>query len=141
MPVLAIDSGLFNAHDTFLLMAISGVELGLFDDPKKKRKRPGTRGVTIKRIRRPVTSILYELGGYSRRFYRMFIPNFWKLLSLLQDQIAGNQFFYNEQGDRVLRRQPGSPPNGRICESTRLSCAIISWKRPFAQGYVVENRP
>ena len=50
---------------------------GFFDPPSQQRI--GTRGSPISRSRRTVTSIMYELGGYSRRYYRMSNDAFWYL--------------------------------------------------------------
>jgi hypothetical protein len=50
-------------------------------------QRPGTRGATIRRVRRLVSNIMYELGGYSRRYYRMSDTSFWILHNMLKPSL------------------------------------------------------
>jgi len=96
---------------------------GLWDSgPCTKSIQPGNRGTPIKRCRRSVDSIMYELGGYSRRYYRMENDTFWKLHGLLHQKID------NPSGETKEKR--GGPPNGTIPSSIRLSCAL----RYFAGG-------
>jgi len=96
---------------------------GLWDSgPCTKSIQPGNRGTPIKRCHRSVDSIMYELGGYSRRYYRMENDTFWKLHGLLHQKID------NPSGETKEKR--GGPPNGTIPSSIRLSCAL----RYFAGG-------
>jgi len=82
----------------------------------------GTRGPTIKHACCSVSSITYELGGYSRQYYQMENHMFWKLHRILHKKIKNPTV--------TRKRKHGSPPNGKISSSIRLSCAL----RYFAGG-------
>lgn len=79
-----------------------------------------TRSSPIKRTRKKVKNLMYELGGYSRRYYRMEKQSFWKLHDLLKDKIT-----YIAPASTN-----GTSYNGPIHSSLRLSIAI----RYFAGG-------
>ena len=112
----------YNASIILLTVLMAG---GVFNG----NIRPGTRGRTIRRVRRSVSSIMYELGSYSysRRYYRMYNPSFWKLHGILKDKIDGPAGVSRRSRKK---RKRSSSPNGPIHSSLRLSIAI----RYFAGG-------
>ena len=102
---------------------------GLYGGPPIQHRK-GTRGVTIKRVRRSVSSIMYELGGYSRRFFRMHDASFWLLHKLLKDKINGAATQSHARSCRSRKKRKRTAPNGVIHSSARLSIAL----RYFAGG-------
>ena len=95
------------------------------------QRSPRHKGNVIIRQRRTVSSVFYELGGMSRRYFRMSEKSFWKLHELLRCQIGRE---LEQRVDSVHRKRRESPrktaPNGLICTSIRLAAAI----RYFAGG-------
>ena len=68
----------------------------------------------IPRVRRTIRSIFDEYGEYYlRRAYRMDEPTFWKLHSLIEQDLVG-----------PIRTQPGGTPNGAIATELKLSVAL-----------------
>jgi hypothetical protein len=87
---------------------------GMWDEKIPEEK--GTRGLLIKRKRRRISTIFYELGKInSRRAYRMHPPTFWKLHEMLYKFLI-----VARQG----KRKRGVTPNGDISTSIRLSIAL-----------------
>jgi DDE superfamily endonuclease len=77
-------------------------------------RKGNNRAGPIYRQRRDVSDIFYELGkSYVRRAYRMTAQTFWELEKMLRPCTSNNE---------VIKR--GSPPNGEIEFSLRLSMAI-----------------
>ena len=82
----------------------------------------------IRRTRKSVSAIMYELGKKSKNYYRMSDVSFWKLHKMLKDDI-------DKKPDNVSRRSRKKRklsyvPNGSTCSSVRLSIAL----RFFAGG-------
>jgi hypothetical protein len=83
------------------------------------------QGPTVRRKRRRVSSIMYELGSHVNRFYRMSPKSFWKLHRLLLPYMEGGQ---------NKKRKRGKTPNGPIATTLRLSIAL----RYFAGGCPID---
>lgn len=115
-----------DAHGMITILLSALLVSGLWD--KNKQKRRGSRGVTVQRQRRTVSSIMYELGRYCARFYRMDRVSFWKLHALLKPYIK--KVSRKAACIDARKRKGGAPPNGKISSSVRLSVAI----RYFAGG-------
>lgn len=80
------DSDFDGVERDVLLSFVAIVGAGLWTSTKKRKKR-GTHGPTIKRVRHTVDSIMYELGYYKCRFYRMSEDSFWALYRLLKPKL------------------------------------------------------
>ena len=99
----------------------------------RRMRRPKARqkANVISRHRRTVSSIFYELGSMSERYFRMSERSFWKLHELLRCQIA---LELEQKVDSAHRKRRESPcktaPNGLISTSVRLAAAL----RYFAGG-------
>ena len=91
-------------------------------------RRPGTRGASIRRVRRLVSNIMYELGGYSRRYYRMSDTSFWILHNMLKPSLE--KLLEPKLHRPRKKRRKRNAPNGLISTSIRLSIAL----RYFAGG-------
>jgi hypothetical protein len=96
----------------------------IWDPPIEKANK--NRGPTIRRRRRSVSSIIYELGAHARRAYRMETTSFWELHRILFPSL-------NRQS-RGRKRKRGKTPNGGITTPARLSMAL----RYFAGGSPVD---
>lgn len=114
-----------------LIGFVTLVACGLFDNTttRANKRRKGGRGTTIKRVRRSVSSIMYELGSYSRCFYHMRDESFWMLHRLLKDKIENPSIAPGSRRSRKKRKR-GKTPNGDIDSASRLSMAL----RYFAGG-------
>jgi len=77
----------------------------------KKKRRAHSKGKVICRTRRSVASIMYELGAYSRRYYRMRNESFWRLHEALKEKI-NQPVGYDHSLDQ--KRKRGKSPNGPI---------------------------
>jgi DDE superfamily endonuclease len=85
-------------------------------------RRPGTRGATIRRVRHSVSNIMYELGGYSRRYYRMSDTSFWILHNMLKPSLE--KLLEPKLHRPRKKRRKRNAPNGLISTSIRLSIAL-----------------
>ena len=110
-----------------LLCALVAVEQIRRNTPLQRNKAS-----VITRQRRTVTSIFYELGGMSKRYFRMSESSFWQLHGIVQAEIAVE--VENTTVDAAHRKRQESPrktaPNGLISTSVRLAAAL----RYFAGG-------
>jgi DDE superfamily endonuclease len=98
--------------------------------PRSANIWPGTCGDTIRCVRRSVSNITYELGGYSRHYYRMTDTTFWTLHHVLKPAL---EKIAKKQKSLSLHRRPQkkhrtttkrTAPNGLIATSIRLSIAL-----------------
>ena len=87
---------------TILVLALLST---LSDDWFKTNEEQKKRAV-VRRNRRPVLSIMAELGSYVRRYYRMDDHAFWGLHTLLSDRIdVVAKEFYEEYLQRQRPRK------------------------------------
>jgi DDE superfamily endonuclease len=122
---------------SFALISVIMMMVNGFFCPKPLHTRPGTRGDTIRRVRRSVSNIMYELGAYSRRYYRMTDSTFWILHHLLKpalEKVAKKSSLLRRRCHHQRKKRRMSmkrtAPNGLIPTSIRLSIAL----RYFAGG-------
>ena len=76
----------------------------------------------IRRVRCTISSIMFELGNKSARYYRMTDRSFWNLYHKLKNEINRKKFPIRRP--RKKRRKANFIPNGLIYSSIRLSIAL-----------------
>ena len=94
----------------------------------KKKPRLTNKGSVIIRNRRTVSSVMYELGGLSSRYFRMNQQTFWNLVQELKPKIL--LILASKRQPNTDKKKRGSPPNGPISIPVRVAAAI----RYFAGG-------
>jgi hypothetical protein len=98
--------------------ALLGVIAAIIIVRRKKSQRTIVKGPTIKRTRRSIHQIFYELGtDKCHRWLRMKANTFWKLHNILDG-------FLKQTEEGILKRKRGAPSNGEIQFATRLAVAI-----------------
>ena len=75
----------------------------------------------IRRVRVSVSAIMYELGNKSKNYYRMSDNSFWKLHSMLKDDIDKRK---HDVYRRSRKKKKRYIPNGIIHLSLRLSIVL-----------------
>ena len=84
------------------------------------KRRCGGRGEPIKRQRRDVESIIYELGpSYVKRYLRMDARTFWKLVRILKEKLDPEEYYYTNGKKRKI-----AAPNGVIKVETKVAIAL-----------------
>ena len=82
----------------------------------------------IRCARASVSAIMYELGNKSKNYYRMSDNSFWKLHSILKEEIESKEEVSSRHSGK--KRKKRYVPNGIICSLICLSIAL----RIFARG-------
>ncbi|KAG7353941.1 hypothetical protein IV203_003297 [Nitzschia inconspicua] len=101
----------------------------------RKKSEPRKKGRPAARVRqRRSVQDVYECLGptYFRRAYRMSYESFWilhdKLRDGIEEALKEKQTKLPDEGGKLHNRAPPIP-NGPICTSVRLACAIRDIRR------------